>query len=608
MSQGIPESVIDAIRQQTDLVSLVGEYLTLEKRGKDLVGLCPFHHEKTPSFTVSPDKQLFYCFGCGASGNVFSFIMKLENLTFPEAARLLAARAGIRIPERSKAPAGQDSVKEKLYAMNLLAARYYHHQLINTAGGKKALEYLRERGIGRAASEMFMLGYAPEGWDNLKSFFVKKGYSEQLLIKAGLVTPREKGSGCYDRFRNRLIFPIMNIGGKVVGFGGRTLEEGGTAGPKYLNSPETAVFEKGTVLYGLNLARDAIRREKTAVVVEGYTDVIAAHQAGIKNVVASQGTALTAAQARLLRAQAETVVIAYDADSAGENATWRGLKILQDAGCFVRVAELPAGSDPDSLIRTGGVAAFEKLLKSARYLLEYQLDILRRRYNPAEPEGRRRYMEEVLGLLSQVSNRPEQDFYLKKLAEDVGVSEVVLRAELSKRCQKGRGVNNLPVKDQTNNIDRLEINPAEKMLISLMLQENELINLARQALKLEDFEHDTRKVVEAIWSLEEKCGAVSGEMLIDLFADAQLHALITGLATDPSLQELDAEQAKRAADDCIDKIKQRKLARRRQELLRKLKDMKLNDQARILLREQWQMITGSNRSPYRSGGGEDFNG
>ena len=182
MSQGIPESVIDAIRQQTDLVSLVGEYLTLEKRGKDLVGLCPFHHEKTPSFTVSPDKQLFYCFGCGASGNVFSFIMKLENLTFPEAARLLAARAGIRIPERSKAPAGQDSLKEKLYAMNLLAARYYHHQLINTAGGKKALEYLRERGIGRAASEIFMLGYAPEGWDNLKSFFVKKGYSEQLLI------------------------------------------------------------------------------------------------------------------------------------------------------------------------------------------------------------------------------------------------------------------------------------------------------------------------------------------------------------------------------------------------------------------------------------------
>ena len=342
--------------------------------------------------------------------------------------------------------------------------------------------------------------------------------------------------------------------------------------------------------------------------VEGYTDVIAAHQAGIKYVVASQGTALSAAQSRVLRAQAETVVIAYDADSAGENATWRGLKILQDAGCFVRVAELPAGSDPDSLIRTGGVAAFEKLLKSARYLLEYQLDILRRRYNPAEPEGRRRYMEEVLGLLSQVSNRPEQDFYLKKLAEDVGVSEVVLRAELSKRCQKGRGVNNLPVKDQTNNIDRLEINPAEKMLISLMLQENELINLARQALKLEDFEHDTRKVVEAIWSLEEKCGAVSGEMLIDLFADAQLHALITGLATDPSLQELDAEQAKRAADDCIDKIKQRKLARRRQELLRKLKDMKLNDQARILLREQWQMITGSNRSPYRSGGGEDFNG
>ncbi|MEW5784652.1 MAG: DNA primase [Bacillota bacterium] len=608
MSQGIPESVVEEIRRHTDLVSLVAEYLTLEKQGKNMIGLCPFHSEKTPSFTVSPEKQLFHCFGCGASGNVFSFIMKLDNLTFPEAARTLAGRAGIKIPERRAALSKHDHLKEQLYELNRLAARYFQYVLRESAAGKPAADYLRERGIDREASEMFMLGYAPRGWDNLGQFIRKKGFSPQLLQQAGLVSPRD-GGGYYDRFRHRLMFPIFNLGEKVVGFGGRALEEGDKAGPKYLNSPETMIFEKGAILYGLHLSRESIRERKAAVVVEGYTDVIAAHQAGIKNVVASLGTSLTTGQGRLLRAQAETVIIAYDADSAGEVATWRGLKVLQEAGCFVRVAELPAGSDPDSLIRTAGAAALTDLVQNAQYLLEYQLRILKSRYNPAVPEGRLRYMEEALALLAQVSNLAERDIYLKRLAEELHVSEEALRGELKKHRQKGGGVNNLSLKDQTNNINQLRVNPAEKMLVSLMLQEEAVVSLARRELTEVDFDHGAaRQTVVAIWNLESSGAAVSGEALIDLFEDPHMHSFITEAATDPSLQGLTREQAKRAAADCIEKIKKRILTRRRQELQRELKDMALNDQARNLLREQQQMITGLRRSPYRSGGGEDFNG
>lgn len=611
LPQGIPEAIVDEIRQRTDLISLVGEYLTLEKRGKNMVGLCPFHSEKTPSFTISPEKQLFHCFGCSASGNVFSFIMKMDNLTFTEAARSLAKRTGIKIPELSTPPGKKDVLREQIYKLNRLAAHFFAYCLKEAPAGKDALKYLQERGIYHDVSEVFMLGYAPRGWDNFTRYACGKGYSPELLLQAGLVSARD-GGGVYDRFRHRITFPIFHVNGKVVGFGGRTLDEGEKAGPKYLNSPETPVFQKGAVLYGLHLARDQMRLDNLAVVVEGYTDVIAAHQAGLKNVVASQGTALTSVQGRLLRSQAETVVIAYDADSAGEAATWRGLKILRDAGCMVRVAELPAGSDPDSLIREKGAAQFLKLIGNAAPLVEYQLSKIKERSKTAPDEGRLRYMAEALALLQQVANLVERDFYLKKVAEEIGVSEEALRGELKKSGKKGNHVNNLVVKDQTNNINQIRVSAAEKLLLSLIIQQKETVALTREELTAEDFEHPVvRQIMEEIWKIEGTGAALSGEGLIDHFSDPQAHMLIAAASTDPSLQNLPWETMERMAGDCVAKIKENKLERRRREVHEKLKAMEkqgLDEQARNLLREQLQMIVKTCRSPYRSGGGENFNG
>ncbi|MCJ7806722.1 MAG: DNA primase, partial [Clostridia bacterium] len=469
MPQGIPEGIIDEIRQRTDLVGLIGEYLKLERRGKNMVALCPFHTEKTPSFTVSPEKQLFHCFGCGASGNVFSLIMQMEKLTFPEAARFLARRSGVTIPEPKTGSPAEDNLKEKIYKLNYLASRFYAYCLCKTDSGKTALEYLQKRGIEQKTIELFMLGYAPADWTGFFTFALKKGIPADLLVKAGLVSPgREKGY--YDRFRNRVIFPIFNISGKVAGFGGRALEEGEKSGPKYLNSPETPVYEKGSLLYGLNLAREEIRREKKAVIMEGYTDVITAFQAGIKNVVASLGTALTVEQGRLLRFQAETVITAYDSDSAGEAATWRGLAILQSTGCLVQVADLPEGSDPDSYIRENGADSFIELVNNSRPLMEYRLQQLKKRFDLASDKGRINYVEELMPFLLSAVNQVEQNFYLKRAAEELGVDEDALRSEFGKRRKRGSRFQDAQKNEQPEREEKIMIRPAEKILLSLMFQ------------------------------------------------------------------------------------------------------------------------------------------
>ena len=311
------ERLIEEIKEHNEIVAVVSEYVQLKPQGRAYVGLCPFHGEKTPSFTVSREKQLYHCFGCGAGGDVLSFIMNIENLTFGEALRLLAERANISLPDQhlSTPQRREKEELERLYKLNDLAARFYQKILLQTETGKRALAYLKERGISRQTAEQFRLGYAPPHWTGLVMFLRQKGIPLQEAEKAGLV--RGGGDGYYDRFRDRLLFPILNLRGQVIGFGGRILGEGQ---PKYLNSPETAIFQKGRSLYGLFQARDQIRREQQALIVEGYMDVITAHQAGIKEAVASLGTSLTVEQARLLRNQAEEVIIVYDADSAGQAA------------------------------------------------------------------------------------------------------------------------------------------------------------------------------------------------------------------------------------------------------------------------------------------------
>ncbi len=602
MPQGIPEDIIDEIRQRTDLVGLLGEYLKLERRGKNMVGLCPFHSEKTPSFTVSPDKQLFHCFGCGASGNAFSLIMQMEKLTFPEAARFLARRSGVNIPERRSASPAEDDLKEKIYKLNHLAARFYAYCLNNTGPGKSTLEYLLKRGINQETVELFMLGYAPADWTGFFNFAQKKGASPDLMVKAGLVSPgREKGY--YDRFRNRLIFPIFNISGNVAGFGGRALEEGGKSGPKYLNSPETPVFDKGSMLYGMNLAREEIRREKKAVVMEGYTDVLTAFQAGIKNAVASLGTALSAEQGRLLRYQADTVITAYDSDSAGEAATWRGLAILQANGCLVQVAVLPEGSDPDSYIRENGPEAFIKLIDNASPLMEYRLQQLKKRFDLASDKGRINYIEELMPFLMAAVNQVEQDFYLKRASEELGVDEDALRSELKKRRGRGSRYREQEKKEPPDEQEKIKARPEEKILISLMLQSKEMAEQGRNLLELEYIDDpQVRKVVEAIWSLSDTETVLSAEKMLNRFEDQRVINLITEAVTDPALQDLPPQTAKRMAEDCINKLYQAWARRQQKELQIRIKELEargLSEQVEKLLREHQQLIMKKNGGPYR---------
>ena len=609
--QGIQEEIIDEIRQRTDLVGLIGEYIRLERRGKNMVGLCPFHNEKTPSFTVSPEKQLFHCFGCGASGNVFSLVMQMEKLTFPEAARFLSGRAGVTIPEPKKTSTAEDNLKERIYKLNLLAARYYSYYLHKSRAGKKALEYLQKRGFKQETIELFMLGYAPAEWTGFFNFAQKKGVKPDLMVKAGLVSPgREKGY--YDRFRSRIIFPIYNISGKVAGFGGRAFAEEEKSGPKYLNSPETPVFDKGSMLYGLNLAREQIRREKKAVVMEGYTDVITAFQAGIKNVVASLGTALTAEQGRLLRYQADTVVTAYDSDSAGEAATWRGLVVLQASGCLVQVADLPKSSDPDSYIRENGADSFSELINGAMPLIEYRMLQLRKRYDLASDKGRVDYIEELMPFLIAAVNEVEQDFYLKKAAEELGVAEDALRGELKKRRKRSSRYQDTGKNEQPEQESRITIRPAEKILLSLMLQSKEIAELGRNQLQT-DYIYDlrVRAVYEAIYELTAKEAVVSAEKLLNRFADQQIVNLITEAVTDPALQDLQPQTAKRMTIDCINQLHQVWTDQKKRELQIKIKELEASgskEQIEILLREHHQAIMKKDNSPYRSGKGGDDDG
>ncbi len=609
MSPPIPEEAVDEVRRQSDLVTVVEDYIKLEKKGKSWVGLCPFHGEKTASFSVSAEKQLYYCFGCGAGGNVFNFIMQMENLAFMDAVRFLAQRAGVKLPETIRQNTATQALREKVQKLNELAVQYFRHCLLHTAQGEKIVAYLEERGIDRTSSELFNIGYAPPGWDQFLKTAQKRGLSPELLLKAGLASPK-KGGGAYDRFRNRLIFPIYDLKGRVVGFGGRALAKG--SGPKYLNSPETVLFDKGSVLYGLHLSREQIRRSGEAIVMEGYTDVITAHRHGLKNTVASLGTALTCIQARLLRAQTPVVTIAFDADSAGEAAAWRGFKTLQDAGCRVRVALFPPGSDPDSYMCEKGAAACRGVLDQALPVTEYQLWRLRERCDCRAEEGRQRFLQEALELLQTISSPVERDVYLKKAAEELAVTEGALREELQRR---GRGVrlsqspgHNLASKDQTTSIKQITVNPAEKMLLALVIMNGSIAGMVRESLDETDFASPVaRRILAAVRRMHETGTPPTPEGMIDYFSEPEIHKLITEAVMDKSLSGLPGETMKRMARDCIKRIKRYGLIRRREALARELQSLEKQGQeeeARKLRRECQSILT--RKRSYRSVEGDDF--
>lgn len=495
MARFVPPEIIDEIRSKADIVEIISEYVTLKRQGKNYVGLCPFHLEDTPSFSVSPDKQIFYCFGCQKGGNIVNFVMEQDNLTLPEAAEKLAAKVGVAIPETDgdHLDVARQSQIRRLGEMHELAADFFQANLVHPHTGKDARDYLAKRQITREMLIDFQLGFVSEAWDSLKQYLLAKGFSEPEMEKAGLVVQSQKGT-FYDRFRNRLMFPIRDYRGKVIAFGGRVM---GSELPKYLNSPETAIFNKSQNLYGIQLAAGAIRQCDEAVIMEGYMDVIAARQFGIKNAVASLGTAFTPDQGRLLKRYSANVLISYDADTAGAKATSRGLEILHQLGFRVRVISLPNGKDPDEFLHRYNGAAWHQLVqnKSQSYL-EYKLQIAGLKYNLGTIEGKADLVKEILPDIAKIKSQVEKDQYIKLMGRMLEIPEASIYADLRRMPGQGLAADIFtggqhwqrpPVLRNSatspGNKDGLEI--AQRNLCRLMIEDRQVFDRVEKAIGLD---------------------------------------------------------------------------------------------------------------------------
>jgi len=437
----VANDVVEQIRERIDIVDLIGQQVSLRKAGRNFTGLCPFHQEKTPSFVVFPENQSFHCFGCGAGGDAFGFVMQYEHVDFRQALEQLAARTGVELRPAAPPPPPEEVERhERLARANSVAANWFAHVLWNTGAGEPGRQLLERRGVDRTAAERFKLGYAPESWDALQTVMLKRDFSPQDLVAAGLAIEREGGDGSYDRFRARLIFPIQDKDGHVIGFGGRAL---GDTMPKYLNTPQTPLFDKGANLYALHLAQDAIRREREVVVVEGYMDAIAAHQFGFENVVASMGTALTSAQVRLVRRSADRILLALDSDAAGQMATLRGLDVLREglteadrpvadtAGLVrfertlktdIRIVKLPSGKDPDELIRKD-VDSWRAAVAAPVPLIDYYIDTVIGTVPPADPRQKSELARRIAPVLREIGDRIVQSHYVSEVARRIEIDE-----------------------------------------------------------------------------------------------------------------------------------------------------------------------------------------
>ena len=437
----IPEDILQRIRDATDIVDLISEHVQLVKKGRNYSGLCPFHDEKTPSFSVDPDRQFYHCFGCGVGGNVFKFIQEIDRVTFVEAVKFLAERAGIALPERSGPSREEDATADELYRANDLAQKYFHHLLLNDDVGASARTYLQTRGLTGETIERFGLGYAPSEWDALLKVAGRRGLSPQVLERAGLALPRSTGSGHYDRFRDRVAFPIANLSDRTIAFGARALQP--DQEPKYLNSPETPIYHKGRVLYGLADTRDAIRRQDAALVVEGYMDLISLAQAGIQHVVATSGTALTEDHGRLLARFAHQVVLLFDGDAAGSTAAMRACEALLGTGLDARVVSLPSEHDPDTFVQEHGSDVLLERAENAQSVLDFYLEQLAQQHDLSSVEGKARAVERLKPLLAKPRDAVRRDLLLREVAGRLSVDEQSLRDDLRasmRRPQRPRNI------------------------------------------------------------------------------------------------------------------------------------------------------------------------
>lgn len=560
----ISEEIIQKVKEENDIVDVISETVNLKRSGRNYIGLCPFHNDKSPSLSVSPDKQIYKCFSCGEAGNVITFVMKQKNYNFIEAIKSLAERANIVLQIENSKQSAVSKKKDILYKINVEAARYYFKNLtVNNV----AKEYFSNRGIKNSTIRKFGLGYAKEGWTNIIYYLKRQGYNDNQLIDAGLVIKNENKGTIYDRFRNRVMFPVFDIRGKVIGFGGRVFDD---SKPKYLNSPETLVFHKGVNLYGLNFAvKDGIN-DRTLIIVEGYMDCISLHQYGITNAIASLGTALTVNQARLIKRHADKVVISYDADIAGQKATLRGLDILKGSGLDVRVLLIPQGKDPDEFVRLNGKEAFLKLVYSAISLIEYRLKRAAEGIDFNNNEMVIKYVKRTAEIFANVDS-VEKDIYIKKIAEDTGLREqsiydLINKVNISKENQN--------VNKKEENRTELYLEPAfskaEKAILKLMLND-EYYNLIIKNITEEDFFSKAHKdIFKYIIDAKNRKKSNVPMYVESLCDDVETSKEFVKVK---ETQLLDTDDEEKLINDCINKIKKYKLSQKLERLKKEQKEL-----------------------------------
>lgn len=581
----IPEDIIAQIIDRCDIVETISSYIPLKRAGRNFKANCPFHHEKTPSFVVNPDKQIFHCFGCGVGGNVISFVMKQDRLDFPEAVRILAQKANVSIPENSPARIQRDNLKDEIFKVNQVTSEFFHRNLVEdkSKAAETARNYLKKRSINFETAQLFQLGLALDEWDGLIKYLKAKGISLQLIEKSGLIIPREGKEGYYDRFRGRIMFPITDAKGRCRAFGARVIEglksEEKSSGAKYINSPETEVYTKGQYLYGFQLAKDEIIAKDYVIIVEGYLDCIMPFQNGIKNIVASLGTALTIDQIRFIHRYTKNIVFLYDADLAGQAAMMRSLDMLIEEGMEVKIARLSENEDPDSFIKKFGIKAFEECILTALTLFDFKLQALMLKYDVRSLEGKAKMVSEMLPTINKFQHSVLKSGYVKRLSQELMIAEQSLLVELKKIKQ-----------DSTERIFEEKPSEAplsggaarivERNILRLLMEEESFILMTKEDVVLTDFQDQKiREAIGKIFELFEQGKQVKGANLIQYFENSDIKQMISSLIADESIVLGDQ---KKMYQDCVSRIKQDRQKKQRQDLLEKIREAeKASDQERL---------------------------
>ncbi|MCK5826033.1 MAG: DNA primase [Desulfuromusa sp.] len=591
MTGQISEDKINEVREQTDIVELISQYVSLKRSGVNHMGLCPFHSEKSPSFSVNSSRQFFHCFGCGVGGDVFSFLMQTEGLTFPDAVRRLAERSGIDLQERILSPEEElrQQQRERLYRVNDVAANYFHHLLMDHPAGAAARNYMKTRGYGRKAAGEYQIGFALDSWDGLKKHLEEEGIAAADARILGLIRPGKQGRGDYDLFRGRLIFPVYDLTGQIVAFAGRVLDD---SKPKYINSPESPIYHKGRVLFGLYQARQAMRQSGEVLLVEGYFDQLALFRAGFPQVVATCGTALTVEHARILKRYIQRVVLLFDQDSAGKKATFKAMTVLQEEGLPAVVIELPSGDDPDSFIQREGAEAFRLRLEKARSVMDLFIDDLLTEAGSGI-EQKVRAAEKIIEQISGLSSELEQDLYLKELAQRSGIDLEQLKEVRAKgsgeRQQKKKAYTSVPIPEEypppeddfsgtiggiySGRVKTVESKPGwsppEKNLLCLLLKNHVSVKKIIESGGLENLHHQDALAMAEVLLAHETASGFDMEALVaqldpgkvlllselSSFDQGQFCENVDAIFND-CLRALQQEQIKRQRMESMDKIRQ----------------------------------------------------